>query len=220
MKLKLGIVAGGPEEFIPKSNIRQSVYKYWMGVDRGALYLAKKKIFMDLAVGDFDSVTDGELDLIRTYSNQILIYPADKAATDLELALEAIDSVTPEISEVYIYGATGGRMDHSLANVFLLKKYLTENRMYIIVDQLNELTIYEAGTYEITNDYHKLYISFIPLTEHVINLTLTGFLYPLEQKTVRSGETLTLSNKLIDQTGYFSFASGIVLVSKSSDLES
>ena len=47
------------------------------------------------------------------------------------------------------------------------------------------------------------YVSFVPVTEIVEEITLLGFKYPLINKTIEWGSTLCISNELIDEKVLF-----------------
>ena len=72
-----------------------------------------------LAVGDFDSVTAEERQVIRKYAQHFVQARPEKDDTDLELALLTIFEQNPQ-AQVTIFGALGGRIDHMLANAFYL----------------------------------------------------------------------------------------------------
>ena len=74
---------------------------------------------IDLAVGDFDSVSRSELEMIQSATKDCMIAPAEKDDTDTELALKITFQLYPE-AEVTIFGAFGGRIDHMLSNIFLV----------------------------------------------------------------------------------------------------
>ena len=89
--------------------------------------------------------------MIQEKLPEIHSFPFEKDETDLELAINwAIDQ---KPSNIHIFGATGGRMDHFLANIQLLQKerilqYDTRINIYI-VDEKNSLTVKTPGTYTI-----------------------------------------------------------------------
>ena len=109
---KVVLVAGGQLEELP------SDADVWVGVDRGSLHLIEKGLAPDLAVGDFDSVSQQEFELIQKQAKEILCAQPEKDDTDLELAVTASFERYPDAS-VTIFATFGGRMDHTLANVFL-----------------------------------------------------------------------------------------------------
>ncbi|HAJ54719.1 MAG TPA: thiamine diphosphokinase, partial [Lactobacillus sp.] len=61
----------------------------WIGVDRGTLRLVKAGIKPVLAVGDFDSLTASEFQLVRERVQKIEQVPSAKDDTDTELAVKA-----------------------------------------------------------------------------------------------------------------------------------
>ena len=89
----------------------------FVGVDRGSLWVLEENLPLALAVGDFDSVTAEERQVIRKYAQHFVQARPEKDDTDLELALLTIFEQNPQ-AQVTIFGALGGRIDHMLANVF------------------------------------------------------------------------------------------------------
>ncbi len=72
----------------------------------------------DLLVGDLDSIRPDRLDRALVEATPIERHPADKDATDLELAIAAARRLGADA--VTVAGAGGGRLDHFLANVLVL----------------------------------------------------------------------------------------------------
>ena len=58
-----------------------------IGADRGALICAQAHRRMVMAIGDFDSVTPPQKELIRQYADQMQVLPAMKDETDALSAL-------------------------------------------------------------------------------------------------------------------------------------
>lgn len=73
---------------------------------------------VDIAVGDFDSVSPGELDRAAAEGVTIERHPVDKDATDLELAIER--ALAEGADEIVVVGGDEGRLDHTLGNVLVL----------------------------------------------------------------------------------------------------
>lgn len=73
---------------------------------------------MDLAIGDFDSVTAEELAVIRTYASEVLMLHKRKDESDAEAAL----SFCEHADTIFMIGALGNRMDHSLVNLRLMQR--------------------------------------------------------------------------------------------------
>ena len=89
----------------------------------GALDQAREYgIRVDTVIGDMDSVGDADALDASPEGLSVVRFPPEKDWTDLELALDRTLKESPE--RVIIYGATGGRIDHTMANLALLEKGL------------------------------------------------------------------------------------------------
>ncbi|CDO02279.1 Thiamine pyrophosphokinase [Oceanobacillus picturae] len=210
----IGIIGNGPQNYPDFAPFKEEI-DFWIAADRGALALLAHNIPIDLAVGDFDSITADEKEHVRLHAKQFEEYPAEKDETDLEIALLKALEKHPE--RLYLFGVTGGRLDHEMINIQLLHT-ITENGVHgMIVDQSNLVELYKPGEYTVESSALYTNISFIPFSPTIKGLTLTGFYYPLSDKTVTWGSTLCISNRLIRNIGTFSFAEGILLLIKSRD---
>lgn len=107
----IAILAGGDSTLLPKD------HDVYVGVDGGCLKLLEQGLPLDIAVGDFDSVSETDLRQIRTQAKQVVQSVPEKNDTDLELALKAVFEAYPDAA-VTVYGAFGGRLDHFLSNIF------------------------------------------------------------------------------------------------------
>ncbi|MFD2368511.1 thiamine diphosphokinase [Brevibacillus sp. GCM10020057] len=187
----------------------------WLvGVDRGALFLIRHGCTPRLAIGDFDSVSGEEWAEIENNSQTVTSCdPIMKDLTDTEMALAWALERQP--AEIVLLGALGTRFDHTLANVHLLRKALHAQIPCKIVDENNEIHLTD-GTLTVERD-HFAHVSLLPLSPEVTGITLTGFQYPLENATLRIGDTLGISNVLTADAGTISVRSGLLLVIKSKD---
>lgn len=209
-------MAGGPIETV--GELRQYEQpSLWVGADKGISTLISLGVFPDIVFGDFDSINKEDLEKIKSKNVEIFQFPEEKDDTDLGLALEWALSQKPEL--IRIFGNTGGRMDHTMAGVQLLvsPKTLDSNVHVEIIDQVNCLYAVRPGVYQVEKKPLFKYISFIPMAPEVRGITLKGFKYPLENKNIKMGTNLCVSNELISQIGHFSFTSGILLVVRSKD---
>lgn len=210
------IMAGGPKTFIPSIE-RYTNDAVWIGVDRGVLYLMEYSIPMEAAFGDFDSVTDEEWEKIEDSTNLIKRFKPEKDETDMELAVDW--AIAQGATNIKLFGATGGRMDHSMANLqLLLREALNGHDITIeIIDNQNEIKVVRAGSYTIKENKEFPYVSFFPYSTNIVGLTLEGFKYPLVRRNLPTSSTLCISNELIRETGTFSFDDGILMVIRSRD---
>lgn len=89
--------------FVKKEN------EYVIAVDGGLEILNNPGIVPDTIIGDFDS-----LGYIPKGDN-VITYPKEKDDTDMMLAVEYAHDLG--YNEIEIFGGTGGRIDHTFANV-------------------------------------------------------------------------------------------------------
>ncbi|WP_156289024.1 thiamine diphosphokinase [Oceanobacillus salinisoli] len=209
----IAIVGNGPAETHPDFKQFKEEIDVWIGADRGAFYLAENQIPITYAVGDFDSITDKEKQKIKHHAKVYEEHPAEKDETDLELALKKAFKENP--ATIYLFGVTGGRLDHELVNIQLLYQIQKKGIRGVIIDYLNHIELTFPGEHRISADKRYPYVSFIPFTPEVEGITLTNFYYPLEDKTISWGSTQCISNQLISNYGTFFYRKGILIVVKS-----
>jgi len=185
-----------------------------VGADRGALHLVRSGYRPQLSLGDFDSVTPEELAEIRSGSEEFTACdPVDKNWTDTELAYTWALERSP--SEIILLGALGTRLDHTLANIHLLRKGAEAGIRSRIIDDHNDIELVRDRIEITAGPYAQ--VSLLPLTTEVTGITLTGFQYPLENATLQIGQSLGISNVLQAGQGSISIRSGLLLVIRSRD---
>ncbi|WP_434750770.1 thiamine diphosphokinase [Paenibacillus amylolyticus] len=185
-----------------------------IAADRGALYLIQHGIKPHIAVGDFDSITDDEREIVSSNSMEFVACdPIHKDLTDTEMAFET--ALDHEPTHILIFGATGTRMDHTLANVHILVRAMQHHISCALQDEHNYMTLTTSSC--IVEQRGYTYVSLLPLTHEVTGISLEGFMYPLDQATIRMGQSLGISNKLLHESGTVTIDSGLLLIIQSKD---
>ena len=207
--VNIGVLAGGDSSLLPKN---QDIY---LGVDGGCLKLLEQGLSLDIAVGDFDSVSETDLNEIRTQAKQVVQSVPEKNDTDLELALKTVFEDYPDAA-VTVYGAFGGRLDHFLSNIFLptdpdLAPYMEQIQL---VDEQNRLVFRPAGSHEIQPDPTMTYVGFMPVGEG--RLEITGAKYPLHSENYFL-KAMYGSNEFLDQSIQVSLDRGYLVIVYSKD---
>ncbi len=192
-------IFAGPLEYDFKKVYSRDEEEYIVGVDHGALLLLQNNMKIDLAIGDFDSVTKEQYEEIKKVAVETKEYPKRKNYTDLYLAIE--DVLEIDYRRIIIYGAMGGRFDHSYANLSLLRL----GNISIITDQAKMYCL-RPGTHEIQNKYK--YISFFAL-EDIFDLTIRDFSFQKRNFELFVDDPLCISN---EGEGVVSFSEGLLLV--------
>ncbi len=178
--------------------------EYRIGVEKGAYHALKSGVTLDLAVGDFDSVTAEEYDYILAHADRVEGHPPKKNKTDSDLAITKALERDPAL--VIVYGGIGRRLDHTYGNIMFLRR-----GNIIFMNDHAKMFMVEPGTYGITHTHD--YISFFAV-EPIPNLTLKGFAYPLEDYALDVDDPLCISNQ---GSGIVSFTEGKLLIIQASD---
>ena len=163
----------------------------YIGVDKGALTLARNGKRMLLAIGDFDSVEESDLAYIKEYSDTLLQLNPIKDDTDSEAAV--MYAIEKGYQKIHLYGGLGGRLDHAMINLRLVSRF--PETVYLH-DQNN-------------------FISFF--TEDKATISLEGFKYPLDKQQLTNKDTYTTSNEILEDRGIVTVHAGKVTVIQSKD---
>lgn len=182
-----------------------------IGVDHAAYWLIQNKIKPDFAIGDFDSVTPKELEIIKSNSKNILTFPTDKDFTDLELAVNKAITLHPK--SVEIYGSLGTRLDHSLVSIQLLEKLLKNNIPSAIIDNNNKCLICNSKAV-IKKDKNYQYLSILPVSK-IIVISISGCKYPLSRAKITRSLSLCVSNEIVSGSATITIHRGLALVIQS-----
>lgn len=184
--------------------------------DRGLEALYQLKIVPNHIVGDFDSVSPKILEFYKNQSQIIFhTYHPEKDNTDTDIALKL--AISLKSSEITIMGALGRRMDHAIANIHILKDALETNIPCQILDEHNRIYLINKEITLEKNRVYGKYISLIPLTSEVKDLTLTGFKYPLNNYDLPIGTSLGVSNEIVENIAQIKMKKGILIVIESKD---
>ena len=206
---KVAVFAGGDRGYY------RTDFDCFVGVDRGSLWILEEKLPLALAVGDFDSVTVEERQLIQKHAQYFVQAQSEKDDTDLELALLTIFEKNPQ-ALVTIFGALGGRIDHMLANVFLPSnpKLVAFMRQIEIEDGQNLISYCPEGISQLEprSDYN--YLAFMPVRDS--QLTIIGAKYELTEANFFFKKVYA-SNEYIDREVSVTCPDGYVVVLHSKD---
>ena len=132
-------------------------------------------------------------------------------------ALPEWKKVNKDCTEIDFFGATGSRLDHSLANIFLLERLLQSGIEGAIFNENNKLYLKNSSFRIKKKEAYGDFFSLLPLSKSVEQVTLTGFKYPVKNRTFHRDFTLGISNEIIDEEACIEFADGIFVVVESKD---
>ena len=176
--------------------------------DGGIRHLERVNIQPDVIMGDMDSADAAGLERFSGNGVKILKYRRDKDATDTQLALEYALGLNPETIE--IWGALGGRIDHALANLFLLNLGEKAGIKTSLVDEYCEIFAVEKEAS--LDDAAGQTVSLFALGSKTEGITLRGFQYPLADETLEMSSSRGISNVVVDSPAIINISSGRLLV--------
>jgi thiamine pyrophosphokinase len=197
----------GDPMFFQKQMV-QTANRLVIGCDGGARHLAAAGIKPDVLLGDMDSVNPRQLADYAACGVEVIKYPAGKDFTDIALALDYAINLHPEA--VYIWGALGGRIDHALANLFLLIRGKEAGIKTCLTDEYCEIFV-PAGEV-VFEDAQGCLVSLLAFSPRVEGVTLQGFLYPLSEETLLMAESRGISNIINNDCAVIRVRSGNLLV--------
>ena len=211
------IIAGGPiERSFGIDYVNSIGADYVIAADAGLSYCRDAGVLPDRIVGDFDSVPQ---DVYRYYYEKVPErferFPAHKDYTDTELALQMAYERPEE--QITILGALGGRVDHTLGNIALLKQTLAEGKQCFLADEKNRVRMICSDTVLRRNDLLEGEISLVAFDGPVTGLTLRGFAYEVTDFTLQAATTRGISNEITRETASIELRDGFLLVIESRD---
>ena len=179
-----------------------------IGADKGYYTFISNGFTPNVAIGDFDSYS-GEI-----RCDNIIRYPVKKDFTDCALAIEyALDR---GYNKIVIYGAIGGKLDHTIANIALLAQYSQKGIEIAFVDNDSAIfAIHNSSAYFDKNASGR--ISVFSLNDKSLSVTEQGLAYTLDGYTMENKNPLGVSNEFIGEEAFVSVKEGTLLIHTSKE---
>ena len=215
--MKFLIISGGHiEDTFALEWLQEHKYDQIIAADSGMHFLHRNHIVPDVIAGDFDSVSEESLEVFQQMQGvEVLRLNPVKDDTDTEYVLR--EAIRRGASEITVLGATGTRLDHVLANIYLLGIGLESNVSIQLVDAHNRIRmINDSLTISHTEQFGG-FVSVLPVNGNAKGVTLKGMKYPLQDAVVPQFSSLGVSNEIADETAEISVTNGIILVIESRD---
>lgn len=198
--------------------VADSALEIWdkMGEDPGF----SRKI--DHLVGDFDSVSPEILEkYIDREDIEVHRFIPEKDYTDTDiavsLAIRLCSQAPGEPSCISLLGATGTRMDHTLANMQLL---LAMDRAGIegrILDPHNRIRLLQGEICLHRQEAFGGFFSLIPVTQTLRGVSIRGAKYELDRHDVHMGESICVSNEFAQDDIWIQIEEGTAFLIESRD---
>lgn len=211
--MNIAIVSGGkaPSEELIRGYLEK--VDYIIAADKGSECLYNYGIIPNLLVGDFDSANKDILNKIKEQVSEILEFPPEKDYTDTEIAI--IEAIKRGAKNIYLFGATGSRIDHMLGNIGLLLTTKKKGVYLELIDDNNRIYLGNTGM-KIFGKYGEN-IGFHALSDTVKNLKISGAKYNLDGYNMGLLDPRAICNEFIDTPIEISYDEGQLLILHSID---
>lgn len=177
---------------------------FLIAADGGLKHILSLGLKPDLLIGDFDSINRPVEQQCET-----IVLPAEKDDTDTIAAIRL--AVERGFQEIYLAGGTGGRLDHTIANLTALawtvergiRAYLLSGEGIIFCIRDTSVQVPKGNT---------RYLSVFAWNGTAEGVNLSGVKYPLHNATLTSTFPLGVSNEILGESAEISVSKGMLLI--------
>ena len=203
------VVSGGAEPDVRVAR-HLGVVDLVIAADSGLSHAASLGLFVTTAIGDFDSVSAEVLAQAEARGVEIVPYPVNKDATDLELALElAVARGATHITMVS--GGPGERLDHFLGEISVLTALFLSACQVVGFFGCTRVSVIRAAFPLTVSGAPGDLITLLPVTAEATGVTTIGLQYPLSNATLHAWRTRGVSNVLLGESAVVSLTEGVLL---------
>lgn len=188
------VVVGGADILCPdrvRAQLRSDDYVIYC--DSGLEHMDVLGAPPDLIVGDFDSFADPHLDA------ETITLPVAKDDTDTVFAVR--EGMRRGFTDFLLAGAIGGRLDHTLVNVYLLNTLADHGCRGLIVDDCSECELIcadpgsDEATVYIEDDCS--FFSLVATEGPAKGVSINGAKFPADDAVIAPGYQYATSNEVL-----------------------
>ncbi len=203
------IISSSPETDICflKQNVKGN--DFIICADGGYKYAYAAGLVPNIIIGDFDSAEPPE-----GCHPEIMTLPVKKDDTDTFRCVK--EALVRGFDDIVIFGGTGGRLDHTYANMSVLYYIISHGARGTLIDPKNEIVMLSGEEMNIEGRNGGLF-SIFPFGCESCVVTLTGFEYTLREGTLNIGSPVGISNVITADRAVVKVLSGTSVVIFSSD---
>ena len=180
-----------------------------IAVDGGLSYCGILAVEPDLIIGDFDSVSEQEKLAIEALKqdipDRIVELPVEKDDTDMMAAIKA--GLQLGYRDFRIYAGTGGRFDHTLANIQCLLYLKNHDATGYLVDGTGMILVLQNEAIHLNRKLEGT-MSLFALGRQAKGVTISGMKYTLDDYTLTNDYPVGISNEFIGEEACISVEKG------------
>lgn len=186
---------------------------YVIAADGGLMYCQVLELEPDLIIGDFDSLDEefGEaVKVIReNCPEKVTTLPSEKDDTDLLAAVKR--GLELGYRRFRLYGANGGRLEHTIANIQTLKFLKEHDAVGYIMDGNGMILLAQNETVSF-RDTMEGYVNVFSMNEKAHGVSIRGLKYELDHATLTNAMPLGISNEFIGVQSDITVEDGTLLI--------
>lgn len=184
-----------------------------IAADGGLSYCSVLEVEPDLIIGDFDSVSEQEREAISLLKQQIperiITLPHEKDDTDTLAAIKI--GLANGYDRFLIYGGTGGRLEHTWANVQSLLYLKNHGAVGYLMDGSGMICVLQNEEVKLRDNLEG-YLSLFALGKEAKGVTIRGMKYELENAVVTNDYPVGISNEFIGKEASVKVEDGELLM--------
>lgn len=196
-------------EFLPPNDLaaRLAGADLIIAADGGAQNCLQVGVFPHVLIGDMDSLSPQAQAEFESKRVQLIVHPAAKEQTDLELAFAHAQAAGA--TDVTVLAGLGRRWDHSLANLFLaaLPQFADLRFSFLQGEQRLHILRGENNLDALPGEL----VSLLPLGGDAIGVSTEKLAYPLHKETLYFGSSRGVSNVVTGKGPKVNIGSGTLL---------
>jgi thiamine pyrophosphokinase len=160
-----------------------------------------------VVLGDLDSVSEAALRQAESEGVRVVRHPAEKDATDLELALD--EAVALGARRVLVVASAGGRLDHLVSSTLLLAAPAYAD---VEVDALvGEALLHVVRDVRVLAGAPGELLTLVAVGGAAEGVVTEGLAYPLRGETLQPGSSRGVSNVFAASEARVTVERGVVL---------
>jgi thiamine pyrophosphokinase len=168
-------------------------------------------LFVDLLVGDLDSADASLVDAAVAQGTTVERHPAEKDATDLELAFDA--ALARGARRIVLVDGGGDRLDHLVGNLTLLAAPAWTGVHVEAYMGAAHLTVARGGEQPVAvGGPPGSLVTLVAMGGPARGIVTEGLRYPLRCEELMPGTTRGVSNELVEGSGSVRLQDGTLLV--------
>jgi thiamine pyrophosphokinase len=168
-------------------------------------------LHVDHLVGDLDSAEPSAVRAAVASGTTVDRHPAEKDATDLELAFDA--AIARGAGRVLLVDGGGDRLDHLLGNLLLLASPALAGVETEAYCGTARVTVARGGGPPLAIEGPPAsFVTLLPIGGAALGIVTEGLRYPLDHEELAPGTTRGVSNELVAGWGSVQLTEGTLLV--------